>query len=428
MKRREKIGFQQDFYRVAWLLLLLVVLFMVVGTETASAIERNRKNLLKLQLKSDKKEAKSRVVMRLNQGGYYEIEEDYENRKLIVKLFEFHNFGAQPLKVLNDPLIKGINVSKKEQYLEIAIYLKIDSYSFKVSLFESPAMCVLDIKATELIAKDDPHVKKPVAATPPVIAEAEGEERPVPKITTEPESEIQKPKEGEVKPELKVGSGPEIKYEKAVESEPALRSESGTGAESGSAEIVPDPASTLLSTVSPVNEKSRQLPPPDPRSELLLPTSQVKSEPLRPESKEFAEPSVADLVDKPENESLPPAAELVVVQTKELPPALPAENIVAEPGAADTKIEPLPGQELFDQGLKAYQEVDYVAAEEFFSQLIDSFPDSALKIPAQFRRYDARAQAVLADGGHRDRLASLICFTCSKSHRDRITSLTRSTC
>ncbi len=342
MKRRGKIGFQQDFSRVAWLLLLLVVLFMMVGTETASAIERNRKNLLKLQLKSDKKEAKSRVVMRLNQGGYYETEEDYENRKLIVKLFEFHNFGAQPLKVLNDPLIKGINVSKKEQYLEIAIYLKIDSYSFKVSLFESPAMCVVDIKATEPIAKDDLSVKKPVATTPPIIAEAEGEERPVPKITTEPEAEIQKPKESDVKPEL------------------------------------------------------------------VVPTSQVKSEPLQPESKELAEPPVADPVDKPESESLPPAAELVVDQTKELPPALPAENIVAEPGAADTKIEPLPGQELFDQGLKAYQEVDYVAAEEFFSQLIDSFPDSALKIPAQFRRYDARAQAVLADGGHRDRLASVI--------------------
>ncbi len=371
MKQWGKSEFQLILSRGGWLFLMVLVLVMMVGPERASAIERNRKNLLKIQLKSDKKGAKSRVVMRLNQGGYYETEEDHENRKLIIKLFEFHNFGAQPIKVLDDPFVKGVNVSKREQYLEIAIYLRIDSYSFKVSLFESPAMCVVDIKVNEPVVRSDPPAKKLAVADPaPVAADSEVKETPVPEVKTE--------------------------------------SESKNEAEPGSTEITSEPTSTLLPTVSSIKEEPRQALLSEPASKLPESPAQVESESVRSESEEIDEPALAVSLEKPEIEPLPSTDEAEVDQAKELPPALPAENLDAESGVADAEIEPLPGQELFDQGLKAYQEADYVAAEGFFGRMIDSFPDSSLAIPAQFRRYDARAQAVLADGGNRDRLAGVI--------------------
>ncbi len=348
MNKPAIISFWRGFPRSGWLLMLVVVGLMLVGVEEpSSAIERNRKNLLKIQLKSDKKRSKTRIVMRLNQGGYYETEEDHENRKLLIKLFKFHNFGAQPIKLVNDPLIKGVNISKKEQYLEIAVYLKIDSYNFKVSLFESPAMCVVDIRATEPVAKVTPPVKKSAAVVSPVTEESEVQEKPAPKDTDKPEVKVQKTIKSKAKPEL---------------------------------EVVPEPSLEPLPTVT----------------------------------EDVAEPPAAVLAEKPESGPVPPPIGSALDLKKESPSSVPVEIPVAEPGAepepiaAGSKIDPPPGQELFNQALKAYQEEDYVAAEEFFSQLIDSFPDSFLNIPAQFRRFDARAQAVIVAGGNRDRLAGVI--------------------
>ncbi len=347
MNKPAKISFWRGFPRFGWLLMLVVVGLMLVGVEPSSAIERNRKNLLKIQLKSDKKRSKSRIVMRLNQGGYYETEEDHENRKLLIKLFEFHNFGAQPIKLVNDPLIKGVNISKKEQYLEIAVYLKIDSYSFKVSLFESPAMCVVDIRATEPVAKVTPPVKKSAAVVSPVTVDPEVQEKPAPGSSDKPEVKVQEPIKSKVKSELK------------VEPEPGIK-------------------------------------------------------PLPTVTEKVAEPPAAVLAEKPESEPVPPPLGSALDLKKVSPPSMPVEIPVAEPGAkpepgaSGPKIDPPPGQELFNQALKAYQEEDYVAAEEFFGQLIDSFPDSPLNIPAQFRRFDARAQAVIVAGGNRDRLAGVI--------------------
>ncbi|MCK5679331.1 hypothetical protein KAI46_00795, partial [bacterium] len=370
MNQPVKIGFWQSFSRFSRFLILVMVGLMLVRLEPASAIERNRKNLLKIQLKTDKKSAKSRIVMRLNQGGYYETEEDYENQKLLIKLFEFHNFGAQPIKLVNDPLIKGVNISKKELYLEIAVYLRIDSYSFKVSLFESPAMCVVDIRATEPATKVTSPVKKTAAKILPVTAESES-----------PPEEIENREPAAVQPEM--------------------------------VEEIPKPELILSSTSSPVKEEIKQ----PPSTEFLEPITQVKSDPLPITTEKITDSLAVVLPESPESESVSPLpTELVGDLEKESPPATLVEipvvefgiEIEAEKETADPKIDLLSGQELFDQALKAYQEEDYVAAEEFFSQLIDSFPGSTLNIPAQFRRFDARAQAVITASGNRDRLAGVI--------------------
>jgi len=383
-----KIGLQPDISRAVWFFLLVVVLFSMVVADAALAVERNRKNLLKIQLRSDKKKHSSRVVMRLNQGGYYETEEDHENRKLIIKLFEFNNFGAQPVKVLDDPLVKGVNVSKKEQYLEIAIYLRIDSYTLKVSLFESPPMCVVDIKATESVAKISSLPKKPVAVVSPGISEPE----------VEGQSESDPESKSTIKNELpdRVGS----------EGEP------------GKTETTPESVSVLPPTVVPVQEKPQPLPllksASDSRSEPAEPSLQVdpESKPETPIPEAIAELPAAEAAGSSASEPVaaPKEAQPVVDRAEEAALLLPTESSVseAESESVATIIEPPPGQELFDQGLKAYQEEDYVAAEEFFSQLVDSFPDTLLNIPAQFRRFDARAQAAIASGGNRDRLAQVI--------------------
>ncbi|RLB68840.1 MAG: hypothetical protein DRH03_09320, partial [Deltaproteobacteria bacterium] len=131
--RRQRLNFQTQLSRLMWFLLLLPLILTTVTPESFAAIDRNRKNLLKIQLKTDKKQGKSRIVMRLNQGGYYETEEDREQQKFVIRLFDFHNYGAQPIKVVDDPIVKGVNIIQLEQYLEIAVYLRIVSYNFKVS-------------------------------------------------------------------------------------------------------------------------------------------------------------------------------------------------------------------------------------------------------------------------------------------------------
>ncbi|MEA1921811.1 MAG: tetratricopeptide repeat protein [Pseudomonadota bacterium] len=344
MTGRKKNIFQLRPGHIVCLLLLLMVGLTLVGVEAASAIERNQKNLLKIQLRSDKKGAKSRVVMRLNQGGYYETEEDHENRKLLIKLFEFHNFGAQPIKVLDDPLVKGVNVSKKEQYLEIAIYLKIDNYSFNVSLFETPAMCVVDIRAREPVKK----VPSPLPSEP-------RPELPVPPKPIEPE--------------------PLPVVTEAVAEPPAVVS-----ADKSESEPVASP-------IEPVVDQEKESPP------ISLTESPVSE----------VEPKV-EPGSEPESEAKPEAEAESDIEAE--PEAKPESEV--EPEAVVTKIAPIPGQELFDQALKAYQEEDYVAAEEFFSQLIEAFPDSSLNIPSRFRRFDARAQGAIVDSGKRDRMAAMI--------------------
>ncbi|MEA3332133.1 MAG: tetratricopeptide repeat protein [Pseudomonadota bacterium] len=348
----------------------------MVGGETASAIERNRKNLLKLQLRGDKKRAKSRVVMRLNQGGYYETEEDHENRKLLIKLFEFHNFGAQPIKVLDDPLVKGVNVSEKEQYLEIAIYLKINNYSFKVSLFESPAICVVDIKATEPVKKALPSPKKPVAALSSVSTKSEVKKKPASKVTTEPEPEV-KASPSKPRSELPTSTKPVEPESLSLVTDAVVEPPGAVSVDKSGSEPVAPPIETVALPVEPVADQEKKSPS-------LLP---IESSVLEVESE------------------IEPKAE---VEAEAKAKAKAEVEVEVEAEAVETKIDPAPGQELFDQALKAYQEEDYVAAEELFGQLIDAFPDSPLNIPSRFRSFDARAQVAIIDGGMRDRMAVVI--------------------
>ncbi|MCK5681325.1 tetratricopeptide repeat protein [bacterium] len=416
-----------------WLMVLLVLpLFLVtIATEPVSAIERNRKNLLKIQLKTDKKRGKSRIVMRLNQGGYYETEEDRENKKFVIKLFDFHNYGAQPIKVVNDPIVKGVNVTSQDQYLEIAVYLRVVNYSFKVSLFESPAMCVVDITVSEPTSEDKPQVEKSPSqeslkeADSDVVKpdpEKEGKARPTQSqlslavskavVKTEPSAPLKSeaaPEKHQETAELPAESGASAKQ---LQTEPPVVAETIADVE---AETVPEAVTEIPvadrplegEVLPPEGEDNSAVKEPEPDLEV------DKKVELKPET-ELVEPQpVAAPV-----AAIQPSTPSVEVQVSQPQPEVQLESGL-EP-ELESKPEPQletdrkvlsvlqPGQELFDQGLKAYQESDFIASEELFNQLVKEFPDSSLNVSAKFRRFDARVQAAIVDNGSRSRMAALI--------------------
>ncbi|MBN2808699.1 MAG: tetratricopeptide repeat protein [Deltaproteobacteria bacterium] len=383
--------------------LVLAMVFALLGGTASGAVERHRKNLLKIQLRSDLQKNSSRIVLRLNQGGYYETEEDHENRKLIIKLFEFYNFGAEPIKVLDDPLIKGINVTKKELYLEIAIYLRIDSYTFKVSLFESPPICVVDIKATEPVAKISSSPVKPeaqISASPdPTPAPSETEAAEEKKSTPVPAKPTIKPA---VEPEVKAEVKSEVKSEVKAEVKPApLPAASAPQSE-------PLPAAKVTAPAAPPAPAVPSVPPVQSRTQISAPAPETAAEPAASPVSAGSEPvhGVSGKTSEKTDENITEKTTAPILLSGTAPAAVPTSPAAGVTSAETAAL--LPGQELFDQGLKAYQAADYVGAEGFFSKLVDTFPDSPLNIPAQFRRFDARAQAAVAAGAKRDHLAAVI--------------------
>lgn len=388
--RRLRPNFQTQLSRLMWFLLLLPLILTTVAPEAFAAIARNRKNLLKIQLKTNKKLSKSRIVMRLNQGGYYETEEDREKHKLIIRLFDFHNYGALPIKLVDDPIIKGVNIIQLEQYLEIAVYLRIVSYNFKVSLFESPAMCVVDIKAVAPLAETKPEITKPSAPETPKTSET-------PKIAaadaiTLPDADTETGVPAQSQLALAVAKA-------VVKTAPAAKAEAPDAVipEKSEAPIPEKVTTEIKPEVKPeVHEKI-----PEKLTEKIVdsaPAAAEKPAIVSEPAKKAEIPPLTAAVTKPESESeSTPVA---------LPP--PEATVTEKPSVPELKQKPKPGQGTFDQGLKAYQDGDFAAAEEFFNQVFTAFPKSALGVSAQFRSYDAQVQAALADAGSRSRMSALV--------------------
>ncbi len=325
--------------RLALFSLLFIALLPLFFSQPVGAIVRKRKNLLSLKLWSDKQKGKSRVVMRLNEGGYHETEDDQKNHRILVRLYGFRNFGVRPVKVLDDPIIKGVDIKAGEQYLEIAVYLRISHYRYEVSLFEKPAMCVLNIYATR---KDE------LNAPPPV---------PQPEIAAPyPHTPPAGPDSRESASETALGKKP------ARRSGPEEKPVGGTG-----------------------NRESSPAAPPG--------TVHPGGHPLPPATVNTA------TAKKPAAVAAPPPAGFGETGKKPVAVSPPQP---AEKRAAGASLSPAaPGRELFDQGLKAYQQGDFAAAAAKFAQLVAQYPDSPLAVPARFRRLDARARELFLLGGSR---------------------------
>ena len=384
-------------FRALSLLLLTVLLLGGLVADSRAAPPR-RKNLLSLRLRSNAKKGKGRVVMRLNQGGFYESEEDFKQQRLLIRLYDFHNYGARPVKLVDDPLFKSIDITQKEQYLEIAIYLKPRSYQYEVSLFEKPAMCVVDIKANE------PLVKKPPVPAPVPPGKAPSSEKPQKPEKTQP-SEQKHPvaavgtKDQPEKREAAAG-----KPEKPV-AQTAASKKTTAGPEAVPVEKQPPAAPAPV----PVAEKTpAQVPAPESDK---LPAA-VKTPPAagNPLAESQPLPAVPDVGSTPAGAQKNPTPSGAETPAPVSEVAAPASAPTA-PSRPETKgaVETAPpGQELFDQGLKAYQEEDFAAAEEFFSRLVETYPKSPLAIPASFRRLDAKAQAALAEARDRRQVVKVI--------------------
>ena len=418
-----------------WLAACLCLVFMG-QPKNAAAIERNRKNLLKVQLKSEKEHGKIRVVMRLNQGGYYEIAEDREKQRLLIKLYEFHNFGAEPLNVVEDPLLLGVDITDRNHYLEVALRLKTNSYAYNASLFETPAMCVIDLRVLE------PGTELSVAAAP-LSGQAET-----------------------------LAAGDTVSGEKAAASPPgkvaaaasspltALKTEGAESLWPGEKEVVSRIAA-LENPVAdlPMDSGKVLLPETEaapvgkdggPLLEMLpLAGSKIKTEPMI--STEVPPPLTQPASGTIADPSAPLSGPALVVPTAPfVQEAEPGKRALAEAeapgvGEAESRDEALlsggdekpifgadatglvapenlmlPGQDLFAQGLKAYAEEDYAAAVDFFSKIDELFPDSPLLPEARFRAYDARAQMVLKEDDGREKLIAVIddFLAAARAHAD----------
>ena len=456
--------FQTQFFRLTCLLLLLLPLILLaVVPESAAEIDRNRKNLLKIQLKTDKKRGKSRIVMRLNQGGYYETEEEREKQKFIIKLFDFHNYGARPIKVVNDPIVKGVNIIQHEQYLEIAVYLRVRTYSFKVSLFESPAMCVVDIKALEPLSEKKTETGK-AAAPVPKPQPAQEQKNAAADATTPPDGTAKKPKPTKselalavakavkkTQPEAKAKApapvkavapappekaGPEIKPESGPKVQEKLPVPGPDAAAENAVDKVKAPAAELEEKFGQVESESQ----PEPKTGGKTPAGAGDAATVKP-STTLSPTAPAPAAPAPERSPVPPASAAaekpapvkpaLVAKTAVSPPAEPVSDseptstsLPEAPAAAAEKappeIERQPGQDIFDKGLAAYQDGKFADAEELFNQVATKFPKTPLGISAQFRSYDARAQSLLADKGSHSLMSGLVdeFLTAVRAHSD----------
>ncbi len=382
------------------LLLLLLTALLLGGTVTAGrAAPPRRKNLLSLRLRSNIKKGKGRVVMRLNQGGFYESEEDFKQQRLLIRLYDFHNYGARPVKLVDDPLFKSIDITQKEQYLEIAIYLKPRSYQYEVSLFEKPAMCVVDIKANEPLVRKPPV---PAQVPPGKAAPSSGKSRKPEK--TQP-SESKRPLAA-----VDAKARPEKRELAAGEPEKPVAQTAASKKTAAGPEVVPvEKQPPAAPAPVPVAEKTpAQVPAPEsdklPAAVKTPPTAGnplAESQPLPALPEAGSTPAGAQKNPTPSGEETPaPVSEAAAPASVPSAPGRPETD-----GAGETAP---PGRELFDQGLKAYQEEDFAAAEKFFSRLVETYPKSPLAIPASFRRLDAKAQAALAENRDRRQVVKVI--------------------
>ena len=362
-----------------WLSLLLTLLLLLAAVvPPAAAIDRKHKSLLSLKLRTNKKKGKCRIVLRLNEGGFYETEEDSEKHRLLIKLYDFRNFGARPVRLVDDPIIKGVDIEPKEQYLEIAIYLKVAHYRYEVSLFEKPAMCVVNVMAAEKL------VERSSPPTPNLTdkATAANEEKTAAADTKPVQSPVAKQPSAKTVPTPPSKPVAEPPASASSKSQPEIKTPSLTSSSTAPKTIPATEATPQPSFMTPTPQAQSPDVSQAPETAAVMPSTAAREQQSESTSSAVAPPRV-------------PAAGVAKAPTKPLPPPPPT-------------VAPVPGQKLFDQGLKAYQQGDFTAAAAAFAQVVAHYSDSPLAVPARFRKLDSRAQALLLTNGSRRQIVKVI--------------------
>lgn len=272
---------------------------------------------------------KSRVVLQLSSTGFYEVDNQPDNATLSIKLYDFSRGRVPPRQLIDERFIKGIRISRKEQFLQVQLSLTTSKYHYRAHLFKSPPLLVIDFTGSPVVAEG-----KSVPAAKQQSSGMQGK----PGKTSAPAvvKNIAKTPPGVVTPVV------EEKKEAA-------------GAESK------EPEKTGM--VPPAAKKS-------PGSETPVPEKSVAAESGSSSSAENE-----GLTDKTKAETSVPG------------PPVKAE--VPSP-AAKRKVDP--GQKLYEQGLQQYFNGELKTAMETFSRLVALFPHSALVPKALFRYNDALAR------------------------------------
>jgi len=124
--------------RIVLVLLLLGISVCFAGGKSVAA----EKILESIKIGSFKD--KSRVVLQLSSAGFYEIDDQPDKATLLVKLFDFNRGQVPPRQLVEERLLKGIQVSQEEQFLQVKLSLVTSLYHYRAHLFKSPPMLVID--------------------------------------------------------------------------------------------------------------------------------------------------------------------------------------------------------------------------------------------------------------------------------------------
>jgi len=268
------------------------------------------------------------VVLQLSSAGFYEVDNKPDDAILSIKLFDFSR-GKIPLRQLVDErLIKGIQISQEEQYLQVQLSLNTSQYQYRAHLFKSPPMLVIDIKSRQVTSEEESvsinETKKP-----------------------DEQAKIQEP-------EPDVAEIPEEKSLTAPETGATSKPETA-GMESikpAETDIVPPSTINLTEPEAPMSEK-----------------------PIFSESRSLSPAENELLTDKP---------------IAEKPESGPSEEKIVSTSATEIKADP--GRELYEQGLQHYLKGELEKAMETFIRLVTLFPHSSLVPKALFRYNDALAR------------------------------------
>ncbi len=169
----------------------------------------------------------------MSSAGFYEVDNKPDDATLSIRLFDFSRGQVPPRQLVDERLIKGIQVGKEEQYLQVQLSLTTSQYHYRAHLFKSPPMLVIDIKSQHVVSekKAAAAIKIKNSDKQPEIAEPKPRPKPAGNVVAKSLTVIEP--ESPAKPETAAS-------EKAVPSEPQSLS----------------PAEKELSTDKPMARKS----------------------------------------------------------------------------------------------------------------------------------------------------------------------------
>ncbi|MBN2332634.1 MAG: tetratricopeptide repeat protein [Deltaproteobacteria bacterium] len=276
---------------------------------------------------------KTRVVLQLDNPGFYEVVEQPESTTLVVKLYDFTNTQVAPEQLLDEQLIRAITVAQEGQYLKVAIQLSDSLYTYQAHLFESPPMLVVDIAAR-------PPAVDTLVDRDEVLVEDSGRLDTAGKPAATVEQDL-----------ALGGQGAKALVPATLEKVAAVPSLPQASV----------PEETAVQEVASVDRRETGLPeaPPQP---LAQPKPVLREDLELPEKAVTGEPAVDADADA-------------------APPAVTAD----------------PDNTLYEQGLQYYLDNEMSLAMEMFMELMTSYPDSSLVAKAQFRYNDALSRLALTE-------------------------------